>query len=600
MNEHAEISFAIVLLAGIACQWVAWRVKLPAIIFLLLAGIVAGPVMGWLDPAALAGDLLFPFVSLSVAVILFEGSLTLKFSEINGLERVIRNLITFGAALTWLVTALATRFLMGFSWEVSFLFGAFMVVSGPTVIVPLLRTVRPKSSIGNILRWEGILIDPIGATLALLVYQFIVAEGVGGGFASGIALFGKILAIGFLLGGAVGYAFGFVLRRHWIPHYLQDFAALALVCAVFAVSNGFVEESGLLSVTVMGIWLANMKGVDLEDILNFKESLSVLLISTLFIALAARMELAGFVQLGWPAVAVFAILQLAARPLTAHLSAIGSRLTTRERHLLAWIAPRGIVAAAISALFSLRLESLGYADANQLAPLTFAMIVGTVLLQSLTAAPLARALKVSEPDAKGFLIIGANSVAQAIASALQENGFRVLLVGRNWDRVKEAKMRGLPTYWGNPVSEHADRHLNLIGLGRLLALTSNQELNALAARAYRQEFGAKNAFTIRSQSAENGPADRIIDFKRGGLYLFGKDVTLSLLEGQLAQGGELKTTLLTEKFGFDDYLRDGGPRRIPMFAIDSSDRIRVFTEGSSFKPQPGWRVIGLTLAANRN
>lgn len=252
-HENTIVVIATILLAGMVCQWIAWRVKLPAILFLLLSGVLAGPLMNWLHPDQLFGNLLFPFISLAVAVILFEGSLTLKFQDIPGLEKVIRNMITFGVAITWLITTLATRWLLHFSWEVSLLFGALMVVTGPTVIVPMLRTVRPRENVAHILRWEGILIDPIGATLAVLVYEFIVSGGEQSGFSAGITVFGKILAIGCLFGAACGYLFGNIMRRHWIPQYLHNFSALALVCTVFSLSNHLEAESGLLSVTVMGL-----------------------------------------------------------------------------------------------------------------------------------------------------------------------------------------------------------------------------------------------------------------------------------------------------------------------------------------------------------
>ena len=236
MHAHTLIAVSAVLLVGMGCQWVAWRVKLPAILFLLISGILFGPVMQWIAPDRIFGDLLFPFISLAVAIILFEGSLTLKFQDIPGLEQVIRNMITFGAVITWLMAALATRLLLHFSWEVSMLFGALMVVTGPTVIVPMIRTVRPKENVAHILRWEGILIDPIGATLAVLVYEIIVSGGTQGGFMPGVAVFGKIVVTGGLLGAACGYFFGIALRRHWIPQYLSKLCrpgpGVRCICAV--------------------------------------------------------------------------------------------------------------------------------------------------------------------------------------------------------------------------------------------------------------------------------------------------------------------------------------------------------------------------------
>jgi len=581
-----------ILVIGILCQWIAWRVKLPAILFLLLCGILVGPVLRYLEPDALFGNMLFPFISLAVAVILFEGSLTLRFQDISGLRKVVRNMITIGAVLTWGITAVATRILMGFSWEIAFLFGALMVVTGPTVIVPMLRTVRPNANLSNILRWEGILIDPIGATLAVLVFQFIVAVGLQDGIADMVAVFGKILLIGGVLGSICGFIFSVALRKHWIPSFLHNFSALALVCAAFAISDTLEPESGLLTVTVMGVWLANSKGVEVVDILDFKEHLSMVLISMLFIILAARMELSVFNDLGVSALILFGVLQFVARPISAQVSAFGSKLTGAERHFLSWIAPRGIVAAAISAVFAIKLESLGYPEAQQLVPLTFVMIVGTVLLQSFTARPIARWLKVAEPDPKGFLIVGADILSRNIATCLVENGFRVQLTDQNWNNVMAARMEGLPAYWGNPVSEHAERHLNLVGVGRLLALSSNKELNALAAQHYRIEFGASNVFTVRNRQPDDSVETAKSTFRLSGRPLFDEKVTYKSLMELVEGGAELKTTPLTEKFTFEDYLDQCEEKRIPLFAITPGGSLRIFTGDEDFTPKTDWRIVG--------
>ncbi len=594
MHEHAVLALTLILVAGIACQWLAWRLKLPAIIFLLACGILAGPLLGWLNPDQLLGDLLFPFVSLAVAVILFEGSLTLKFHEIPGLEKVIRNLITFGVLISWGITTLATRLLLDFSWEMACLFGAIMVVTGPTVIMPMIRTVRPKESVANVLHWEGILIDPIGAMLAVLVYQFIISGGMQGGVTAGLFVFGRILLIGVLAGVGGGFLFGTLLRRYWLPQYLQSVIALAMVSCIFAVSNLLQAEAGLLSVTVMGLCLANMKELDLEDILGFKESLSLLLISLLFIILAARMDLANFLELGWPALGVFAVIQFLVRPLSVQICAFGSKLSMPERHLLSWIAPRGIVAAAISALFALKLEALGYQGASQLVPLTFMVIIGTVLLQSATAGPIAKGLKVAEPEPRGFLIVGANLVARTIAKALMESGFRTLLSDLNWSAVKEAKLEGLPAYWGNPVSEHAERHLNLVGIGSLIAISPNLELNALATHYYRHEFEPQRIYTIRNQTSPEGKTAKKTVFKYGGRYLFEPKVTYQDLNRQLHEGAKITKTLLTDNFSYEDYLARHAEQRLPLFAIDASGSLHIFAPDHEFTPKADWSILALT------
>src|SRR3569623_1137618 len=351
MIEQSIYLLAAIGIIGIGCQWLAWWLKLPAILFLLLAGIGVGPLTGILQPDRLFGELLFPIVSLGVAVILFEGSLTLRLHEIKGLGSVVRNLVTIGALLTAVVIAVAARLLLNFPWELALLFGALVCVTGPTVIVPMLRTVRPKANLDNILRWEGIITDPLGALIAVLVYEFIVSGR--GEQAHTLGVFGKMLLAGGVCGAGGALLLATILRRHLMPEYLHNVATLALVLGVSALANYFQHESGLRTVivTVMGMLLANMQDVPIDDILDFKESLSVMLISLLFIVLAAL------------------------------VSSFGSTLHWRERELLCWIAPRGIVAAAVSALFALRLEDT-IRRGRPAGAAHFMVIIGTVVLQS--------------------------------------------------------------------------------------------------------------------------------------------------------------------------------------------------------------------------
>lgn len=585
---------AAVVFVGVLCQWLAWRVKLPAILFLLLTGLVAGPITGLLNSDAIFGDLLFPFISLSVAIILFEGSLTLRFHEIAGLEQVVRNMISFGLLVTWLITAAATHLVLGFSWGLSLLFGAITVVTGPTVIVPMLRTVRPTAAVANILRWEGIVIDPIGATLAVLVYEFILAGSSGQALSHTLLAFFRIAGIGLSFGILSGYLYGSILRRRWLPEYLHNVATLGLVIFVFAVSNSIQHESGLLTVTVMGIWLTNMRDVSLEDILDFKESLSILLISVLFIILAARLDLQRFFDLGWQVAFIFLSIQFLSRPLSVVVSSLGSTLSWPERNLLAWIAPRGIIAAAISALFAIKLEAAGFSDAELLVPLTFSVIIGTVVLQSASSRFIATRLGVAEPDPRGFLIIGANLVARIIGKALQQEGFRVLLVDHSWDRIGKARMEGLETYFGEPVSEHADRYLDLVGIGMLLALSPRGPLNTLSCMHYRMELGAKAVFAIQTAAEMEVPQARKAITRKQWRTLFGPEVTyLGLTKALTENGWEVHSTTLSSVFDFDAYQEQYGADVIPLFAVSPKGKIEVFTVEDHLSPQPGWVVIAL-------
>ncbi|MBO2929463.1 cation:proton antiporter [Metapseudomonas otitidis] len=582
-------------LAALCSQWLAWRLRLPAILFLLLSGILAGPVLGVLDPGALFGPLLFPLTSLAVALILFEGSLTLHLSEWREIGSVVRRMVTLGALATWVVIAVATHLLLGFSWELAVLFGSLTLVTGPTVIVPMLRVVRPRASVANILRWEGIVIDPIGALAAVVTFSFIVSRDQGG-WSQSLATFAGVIGCGTLLGVLGGWALGVVLRRHWLPEYLHNLAALAAVLGVFIASNLLVHESGLLAVTLMGMWLANMRGVDVKPILHFKENLSVLLISGLFILLAARLDLKALLALGPATLALLAVIQFIARPLNIGLSTLGSALGWRERTLLAWIAPRGIVAAAVSAIFALRLQEHGDPNAQLLVPLTFLVIIGTVVLQSATARPLARLLGVAEPAPAGFLIIGANPVARALGKALNQLGSRVLLTDSSWENIRAARMDGLPTYFGNPTSQHADAHLDLVGLGHLLALSPSSEMNALACMRFRHDFAEPRRFTLPS-----GADSRRSDKHRSSEQVRGRELGLPALTypqfaSRLGRGAEIRITTLTEAFDWPAYQAFHGNRATLLLARDTRGWVHIAGPSQALEPQPGWSLVALVDA----
>lgn len=585
------LAIAGITMLGGLCQWLAWRLRLPAILFLLLSGIVIGPVAGWFDPDALLGPLLFPFVSLSVAVILFEGSLTLKFSEIRGLETVVRRFATSGVLVTWLVAAMAARLIADLEWELATLFGAIMVVTGPTVIVPMLRTVRPSAKVANILRWEGIVVDPIGALLAVLVFEFVVSAEAGGALGATALAFIETVLVGAAAGLAGGLVLGEAFRRDWLPNYLINVTTLGAVFSAFAVSNAMAEESGLLAVTVMGIFLGNRKGVPIEEILAFKESLSLLLITVLFILLAARLDLVQLETIGVAVVGVFVAIQLIARPLEVLYCTLGSSVSWQERALLAWIAPRGIVAAAVSALFAIKLEQRGFEQAALLVPLAFVVIIGTVVLQSLTAGRLARWLRVGEPEAGGFLILGANPLARAIAQALSQQSVQVLLCDTLWDNVSRARMAGLRAYYGNPLSEHAEIYLDTSGLGRLLTVTADAHLNALACNRYKGIFGPKDVYALKVGGVV--PGNSRSDTAREGRTAFGLHVGYVDMSRRLYRGAEIRRTNLSEAFTLEHFKAMHGERATLLFAITPKGQLEVFSAEAPLEPGPGWTVIAL-------
>lgn len=588
--ENPLILLAGTFLTCTFCQWLAWRVRLPAIIFLLLAGLLAGPITGTLQPEHLLGDMFHPFVSLSVAIILFEGSLTLKIKEILGLQTVVRNMLSIGLLITWAITMVAAKYAVGLSWELAALFGAVTVVTGPTVIAPLLRTVRPTAAVTNILRWEGIVIDPIGASFAVLVYEFIISGGGGQALGGTLITFAEILIFSGGIGVLAGYCYGLVLRNHWLPDFLHNIGILGIVFTIFVLSNLILPDSGLVAVTVMGVWLANMPGVDLDEILEFKEHLSILLVSLLFILLTAELNVEDIKSLGWPAFYVFLAVQFLARPLNIMVSALGSKLSFPERHLLAWIAPKGIVAAAISSLFALQLIQEGFDGAELLVPLTFVVIVGTVLVQSLTSLPLARWLGVAEPEPDGFLIIGANKVARAMATAIHEAGVKVLLIDAGWGKISKAKTEGLPTYHGNPVSDPANRYMDLVGIGNMVAVAQHSSINLASAMHYRMEFGKENIYSLGMSNGEN--------IKAAGNVLFSEGIGYQFLEELIEKGAKIHTTQLTDIFSFENFLELQAQTGTPLFGIDPKGKILPFHIGQKWQPKTGWAIIYLNHQTN--
>jgi len=593
MTIELGLMLAGMLMIGFLAQWLAWRVKLPAILFLLLAGIVLGPVTGVLDPDKLLGDLLFPIVSLAVALILFEGSLTLRFHELPGIGHVVRGLVSYGAVTALLLLALAAHIVAGLSWSIALLFGALACVTGPTVIAPMLRTLRPNARIANTLRWEGIVIDPLGALFAVLIFEAIVSRQEG----HTIGIFIATIGCGTVIGALSAWLTGSLLRRQMIPEYLQNYAVLAAVLFAFSVSNVITHESGLLAVTIMGIALGNMRGVHIDDILDFKESLTTVLVSVLFILLAARLH--------WPlpdgmlgaGIALFVIAQLVVRPLTVLLSSLGSALTWRERALIGWVAPRGIVAASVSALFALRLDALGVAGAGALVPLVFILIIGTVVLQSATARPLAKWLKVAEPEPRGLLIFGSDEVARAIGRVLSEAGFRVMLADDDWEGIRRARMEGLATFFGNPTSPHAERHLDLTGIGRLLAVSTHRERNSLACVHYRQEFGRDKVYRLRNLTPQESTDRAALSGTLLAPPLFDEEMTHGRFAEMLGHDWRIKSTRLSTTFDWPHFIEQYGSNTVLMFGVEEKGALRVASTKRELEPKPGWTVIALVPPA---
>lgn len=595
MHQTIILGLAIIVVLGIAAQWLAWRFKIPAILLLLIFGFVAGPVSGLINPDELFGELLFPFVSVSVAIILFEGGLSLRLDELRGVAGVVRLLISLGALVTWVVIGAAAYFILGLNLELSVLLGAVLVVTGPTVVIPLLRQVRPTRQISSVLKWEGILIDPIGATLAVLVFEGIIEGGAEHQLTVFSILSGIIITL--LVGSAVGAVFAFVLvqflKRNWIASFLETAVALMAVLAAFALSNELRTESGLMAVTVMGIILVNQKQANISHITSFKEELGVLLLSALFIVLAARVNMPALLEVAWQEVAFMLIIILVARPLSVWVSTIFSKMPGKEKLFLSAMAPRGIVAVAVASLFAIELEEAGFAGAEQLVNITFMVVVGTVVVYSLIAKPLAARLDIVEKQPQGTLIVGAHHWARQIAAAIQGAGFDVWLVDTNGRHIANAVDSGLPGFHDSIIADGILDDLPMESIGRLLALTDNNELNALAGMRFGEWLGNDNVYQLASNG--RGSHEPMTSELRGRI-LFDEALTFKELERGYFEGMQVAFVKENAVENLQAYAREGRFAKV-LFVVSKSDHLLVSTCEKPLTPRPGQTAICLVGTA---
>lgn len=510
------VELAGIIILGILAQWVAWKFKIPAILPLILIGLLVGPIAAefinddgskWIEPiwngkkGLFPGEGLFYFVSLAISIILFEGGLTLKRSEIKTVGPVITKLITVGAAVTFFGAAVLAHYLFGLSWDLCFLFSGLIIVTGPTVITPILRNIPLKRDVSTVLKWEGILIDPIGALVAVLVFEFIFVGGEVGFTKTALIEFGKIVLFGTTFGFTFAHALVFAINKKFIPHYLLNVVSLSVVLLVFIESEIFAHESGLLAVVVMGMVIGNSKLDNIKELLYFKESLSVLLISILFILLSANINYDDLMLLyRWETLALFLTVVFVIRPLAVFVSAYGSKLKANEKMFISWVGPRGIVAAGIASLFGSKLSAEDVVGAEYITPLVFMIVLGTVLLNATTARLFAKVSGVFLTKSEGILIIGASKVSRLIAQYLIDNGRHVVLVDSNQNNVNEAEKLGIEAHTENIYSDTLKDNVEFNDIGYLLALTGNADINKYAVEKFGAQFGENGSFRLASKA----------------------------------------------------------------------------------------------------
>lgn len=594
-------------LLGIIAQWLAWRLQIPSILLLLAFGLCLG---FWISPDEVLTKLttaeenvgpriLFPIVSLSVAIILFEGGLTLRWSQLGSGAEIVFRLIAFSSIVTWCLTAVIAKYLLGFSWQLAWLLGAILMVTGPTVVGPLLRQIRPNRRVSSVLQWEGILIDPVGAVAAVLVYEIIAHSHFS--LFEIVTITTQTLLIGVVLGAVSAVLLVVALRYYLIPDFLHGVSFLVVAIASFWISNVMREESGLVTVTILGICLANQHYVSVEHVLEFKEHLRVLLISCLFIVLGSRLQISDLMEIGWIGIPFVLLLVLVIRPLSVYLATLRSGWDMKEKLFVGAVAPRGIVAAAVASVFGLKLAALGAEDgadaailekAELLAPVTFMVILGTVTICGLGAGPLARRLGLADPNPQGVLFAGAASWVREVAAALSKYDIRVLLVDTNYGNVAAARMAGLDAKCGNILSEHVQEEQDLAGIGRFFAVTPSDEVNTLAAMEYLHVFSRENVYQLASSGKAHGRWQSIPETRRGRM-LFASDISHHVLQDIVDDGAIVKSTTLTESFSMVEFREMHGEDAIVLFCLDAERKLKIRTSASKYEPVAGETVIAL-------
>lgn len=597
---------AAVLSLGILAQWLAWRFRLPSILLLLAFGFGLSAITGTRIDEFIEEPTLLAITGLFVAIILFEGGLTLKFSELREAGSPVRRLCTITVLIAGVLGSVAAKYIFGWDWRVASLLGAILVVTGPTVIGPLLRLIKPTRKVASIVKWEGIVVDPIGAILAVLVFQVAISSGVQD--AIGDLIKGLLLTIlvGVGLAMVLAKIIEQLLKLHLIPDFLESVFLLAVVAASFAISNAVQKESGLLTVTVLGIALANQRSVSVKQVLEFKEHLRVLIISLLFILLSGRIELSAVREILIPGLIFLAVLVLVVRPVSVLLANLGSKQTTFQENLfLSAMAPRGIVAAAVASIFALEFShaahdnklAAGIAEqADQLVPVTFIVIIGTVLIYGLLAVPMARTLGVAAKSTRGVLFAGADKWTRMLAKSLQDDGHPVMLLDTKFEKIASAKMEGLPAVRANILSEFAEENLELTGIGQLIAATPNDEINTMAAQEFGHLFGKANCWQLTPYDSD-GHHSKAVDHRQRARLCFLHGPKFRDLEATALRGAVMKNTLLTDKFTLSDFLEKHGPSARVLFMDHPEKGLNPIECQSELKELPvGTKIYALVPA----
>ncbi|WP_153461707.1 MULTISPECIES: sodium:proton antiporter [Sediminibacillus] len=592
MENIVLVSIVIILGIGIFSQWLAWRIQWPSIVIMSIAGLLLGPIFGLFNPQEALGNLYSPLISLAVAIVLFEGSSSLDIREIRGISKSVFRIVTFGAFIAWIAGSLAAHFIAGLSYEVSFIIGGLFVVTGPTVIIPLLRNAKLAPRIAAALKWEGIIVDPFGPLLALFAYEVIKVLTIDSLQFDYLLKFFFSALIAVVFGYAIGMAVSIMISKGIFPEYLKSPIMLAFVLICFTAAEVIMHETGMLAVTVMGLTLARTKRYvsSIGNISHFVENISVMLTSTIFILLTASLSRETIAEIfTLPIIGFVVVMLFLVRPLSIWLSTIGTELTLAEKGLIGWVAPRGVVALTVSGYFSALLMEEGHQGASLLTTLTFALVFITVCAHGFTLRPLAKALGLANDAAPGILIVGASSFSIALAEYLRKFDIPVLISDSSAGRLQGAVSKDIPVHHGQILAEHTQYDVDLTPYETILAMTGDSSYNALVIQSYAPEFGYNNTFSLPSRN--NSDDEEQVDKSHRTHLLFSEDAIFTELNRKINTTYSLQTIFIKEK---NKVTRENLPADVvPLFIKKEKDGVELISLRKKFMLEEGDQLVVL-------
>ncbi len=568
-SANSGVIFACALIGtlGLGAQWLAWRLQAPAIVLMSVAGLTVGPLWSvifgtpLLNPSGTFGDVFRPIVALAVAVILFEGGLVLKFENLREAGAPVRRMIFFGGPMAWAFGTVAAHYAAGLDWASAVVFAGVMIVTGPTVIMPLMRQSKLGGRSAQFLKWEGIVNDPIGALFAVASYEVIRVASQGESIIGAAAWVIMAAGVGIALGVAFGWGMAKAFREGWTPEYLKAPLIFGSIILCYALAELVEKEIGLVAVTAYGMTLANSRLADLTELQKFKEDIAVLLVSGVFVMLTADLTPEIISQaINWNTLIFLLCMLFIVRPLSVWISTFGT-LNPKEAILLGWIAPRGIVAVAVSGLFGSLLVDLSregrffFSGADQITPLAFAMVFTTVVLHGFTVGPLARALGLARKEKPGVLIVGANAWSLEFAKVLVASNIEVILADSSYRRLRAARESGLDIFLGEVLSEDAELKLDHARFSTVIALSTNDSYNALVSSHFAPEVGRHMVYQLSLNDAEDTD-ERGLSSKARGRTLIRRGRTYDGLIRDQYRGWEFARTRLSDKYTLQQFQDD--------------------------------------------